>query len=257
MTDIIVTMQQELTRALQKPAQERRWAMLIDLRKCVGCHSCTIGCVSENKLPPAMNYRPVYEYEQGAYPKVSRTFLPKPCMQCDTPPCVDSCPVKGKDGATWKETGGIGAGIVAMNYTRCIGCQKCIKACPYESRTIDNGKFHTGGTPAIQKYETVSPFEYGMIVPRLPKDVLTRGVARKCHFCIHRLANGMLPQCITTCIGRAGYFGDESDPASLLSQVKKAHKVQILRDGKDKNGKNTEPRVYYVSNDNLGVLYGK
>jgi molybdopterin-containing oxidoreductase family iron-sulfur binding subunit len=256
MADNIVTMQQDLERALTKKAEERRWAMLIDLRKCVGCHACTVACVSENKLPPKVKYRPVFEYEQGKYPKVSRTFLPKPCMQCDKPPCVEVCPVKGADGATWKESQGIGTGIVAINYSQCIGCRKCVPACPYESRSIDLGGFHTDGTPAVQKYETMPSNEYGKLWPRT-KDVPTIGVARKCHFCIHRLANGMLPQCITTCIGRAGYFGDESDPKSLIAQVKAAHKLQILRDGKDKNGKDTAPRVYYIANENLGGLYVK
>lgn len=247
--DILVTMQKDLERALQKPAGKRRWAMLLDLRKCVGCHACTIACISENKLPPRMKYRPVFEYEEGSYPKPSRTFLPRPCMQCDKPPCVTACPVKGPDGATWKETRGIGTGIVPVNYAKCIGCSKCVPACPYGARTMDEGKFHGEGTPAIQKYETMPAFEYGNATPRV-KDNSPIGNARKCHFCIHRLANGMLPQCITTCIGRAGYFGDESDPQSLIAQVKKANKVQIL-----KARKGTGPRVYYVSDARLEVLY--
>ena len=251
MTDILVTMQQDLERALARKPEERRWAMLIDLRKCVGCHACTIACVSENKLPPQMKYRPVFEYEQGEYPNVSRTFLPKPCMQCDKPPCVDACPVKGADGATWKETAGIGAGIVPVNYLKCIGCRKCVPACPYDSRSIDMGGFHSDGTPALQKYETMPSYEYGKLWPRTPGKVLN-GVARKCHFCIHRLANGLLPQCITTCIGRAGYFGDESDPKSLVATVKQANKIQLLRDGRDKNGKDTAPRVYYVAKRRRG-----
>ena len=106
--DILVTMQEDLERALAEPPEQRRWAMLLDVRKCVGCHACTVACVSENKLPPKLYYRPVYDYERGKYPNVSRTFLPRPCMQCDKPPCVAACPVKGKDGATWKETGRIG-----------------------------------------------------------------------------------------------------------------------------------------------------
>ena len=68
MTDILVTMQQDLERALKKPDKERRWAMLIDLRKCVGCHACTVACVSENKLPPKLYYRPVFEFERGTPP---------------------------------------------------------------------------------------------------------------------------------------------------------------------------------------------
>ncbi|MFZ5773887.1 MAG: 4Fe-4S dicluster domain-containing protein [Thermodesulfobacteriota bacterium] len=247
MSDILVTMQEDLTRALAKQPEERRWAMLIDLRKCVGCHACTIGCVSENKLPPKMQYRPVHEYEQGKYPSVSRTFLPRPCMQCDKPPCVAACPAKGE--ATWKETKGIAAGTVPIDYTKCIGCGKCVPACPYGARALDEGKFHTEGTPAIQKYETLPSFEYGKKWPRAGKNQPI-GNARKCHFCVHRLANGMLPMCITTCIGRAGYFGDENDPKSLIAQVKKANAVQVL-----KAGKGTAPRVYYVANIKLDALY--
>lgn len=249
--DILVTMQEDMERALKKKPEDIRWAMLLDLRKCVGCHACTIACVSENKLPPKLYYRPVFEYEQGKYPTVTRSYLPKPCMQCDKPPCVAACPVKGPDGATWKETKGIGTGIVPVNYAKCIGCGKCVPACPYDARTLDNGKFHTEGTPQLMKYETMPSFEYGKNWPRSGKNQPV-GNARKCHFCMHRLANGMLPQCITTCIGRIGYFGDESDPASLVSQVKKANRIQVL-----KPGKGTAPRVYYVADEKLEVLYGK
>ncbi len=247
--DILVRMQEDLERALQKPAEQRRWAMLLDTRKCVGCHACTIACISENKLPPKLYYRPVFEYEQGKYPQLTRTWLPKPCMQCDNPPCVSACPVKGADGATWKETKGIGNGIVPVNYGKCIGCGKCVTACPYNARTMDEGNFHTEGTPAIQKYETLPSFEYGKQWPRSGKNQPI-GNARKCHFCIHRLANSLLPQCITTCIGRVGYFGDESDANSLIAQVKKSNKIQIL-----KKAKGTAPRVYYVANEELDKLY--
>jgi tetrathionate reductase subunit B len=248
--DILVTMQEDLERALKKPPEKRRWAMLLDVRKCVGCHACTVSCVSENKLPPKLYYRPVYDYERGKYPNVSRTFLPRPCMQCDKPPCVTACPVKGKDGATWKETTGIGAGIVPVNYKKCIGCGKCVPACPYGARTLDNGTYHSDGTPELQKYETMPSYEYLAAWPREGKN-LPVGNARKCHFCVHRLANGMLPQCITSCIGRVGYFGDESDPESLVAKVKKASRIQIL---KAKAG--TAPRVYYVANEKLEVIYG-
>jgi len=248
--DILVRMQEDLERALKKPADKRRWAMLLDLRKCVGCHACTIGCISENKLPPKTAYRPVFEYEQGAYPKPSRTFLPRPCMQCDKPPCVAACPVKGTDGATWKETKGNGSGIVMINYDKCIGCSKCVPACPYSARTMDDGTFHTADQ-GLQKYETLPAFEYGKTTPRV-KDNSPIGNARKCHFCLHRLVSGQLPMCITTCIGRAGYFGDESDAGSLITQVKKGNKVQIL---KEKKG--TAPRVYYIANEKLEVLYGR
>lgn len=248
--DMLMVMQEDLERALKKGTEGRRWAMLIDLRKCVGCHACTIACVSENKLPPGLYYRPVYEYEQGKFPKVKRTWLPRPCMQCDNPPCVGACPVKGPDGATWKESNGIGSGIVPMDYAKCIGCGKCVPACPYQARTMDDGSYHTAGTPQLQVYETLPAFEYGRRLERKDR-ALPVGKARKCHFCIHRLANGLLPQCITTCIGRAGYFGDESDPESLIARVKNDHKVQVL---KKKLG--TGPRVYYIADEKLEVIHG-
>jgi molybdopterin-containing oxidoreductase family iron-sulfur binding subunit len=249
--DILVRMQEDLARALAKPAGERRWAMLVDLRRCTGCRACTVGCVSENKLPPQLWYRPVHDYEQGKYPDVSRTWLPRPCMQCDKPPCVAACPVKGPQGATWKESQGIGAGIVPINYEKCIGCEQCIPACPYGARTMDAGKFHSEGTPELMRYETMASFEYGKQWLRGGNNPPI-GKARKCHFCLHRLAAGQIPTCISTCVCRAGYFGDESDPQSLIAEVKKANKVQVL-----KPGKGTKPRVYYIAQEKLEVLYGK
>ena len=248
--DVLVTMQGDLERALARPAEQRRWAMLVDLRKCVGCHSCTIACASENKLPPKLWYRPVFERERGAYPKVTRTYLPRPCMQCDAPPCVEACPSKGPGGATWKETKGIGAGTVPIDYAKCVGCGKCVPACPYGARTVDAGGFHGDGTPAVMAYESKPAFEYGVASPRVA-GAPPIGKARKCHFCLQRLAAGQLPACISTCIGRAGLFGDESDPQSLIARAKKANPVQLLE-----SRAGTGPRVYYVSDVKLEVLHG-
>src|SRR3972149_7184596 len=57
--NLLLRMQRELRRALKKPIEQRRWAMVIDLSKCIGCSACTIACVAENKLPPGVVYRPV------------------------------------------------------------------------------------------------------------------------------------------------------------------------------------------------------
>jgi molybdopterin-containing oxidoreductase family iron-sulfur binding subunit len=65
----------------------------------------------------------------------------------------------------------------------------------------------------------------------------------------------MLTMCTTTCTCRANYFGDESDPESLIAKVKKANKVveitkvsdQDPQTGKVAFGKSvTKPRVYYI-----------
>ncbi len=240
--DVLLRMQADVQRALQKPVEQRRWVMVIDLRKCVGCSACTIACVAENKLPPGVVYRPVVETEIGTYPNVTRRFLPRPCMQCDNPPCVPVCPV----GATWKDENG----IVVIDYDACIGCRYCIPACPYAARTFDFGTTYTQPTPVAEgvvlgrdgseEYERVANFEYRRQWDRHGEDSPI-GNVRKCHFCLHRLNEGMLPACVTTCIGRATYFGDANDPDSLVSELVASPNVMRL---KEELG--TEPRVYYL-----------
>ena len=80
--DVLVRLHEDLQRALKKKPEERRWVMVIDLRKCVGCTACTIACIAENKLPPGVVYRPVMVEEIGTYPNVTMNFLPRPCTQC-------------------------------------------------------------------------------------------------------------------------------------------------------------------------------
>ncbi len=67
------------------------------------------------------------------------------------------------------------------------------------------------------------------------------GNARKCHFCLHRLEVGQLPQCTTTCIGRATFFGDSNDPESLVTELITKNNVQTLLPHKG-----TKPRVFYI-----------
>lgn len=235
--DPLIIMYEDLQRAIKQNEKERRFVMVIDRRKCVGCFACTVACISENKLPVGVIYRVVYEEEKGKYPNLSLVFTPRPCMQCDNPPCVKVCPAD----ATFKSTKGISAGIVVIDYEKCIGCQKCVEACPYGARSIDKGIFFTENTPRFQVYEKGPFFEY-IKEWKKEKYNIPEGNARKCHFCMHRLNEGILPACTTTCIGRATYFGDENDKNSLVYKVlNEAPKVFKL---KDELG--TKPRVYYI-----------
>lgn len=229
--NILLRMQADLKRALAKPVEQRRWVMVIDQRKCVGCSSCTVACKAENQLPPGVVYRPVIEEEIGTYPNVSRRFTPRPCMQCDNPPCTQVCPV----GATFKRPDG----IIQIDYDVCIGCRYCINACPYSARSFDAGFYYTRNTPAEQAYEEQANFEYGKRWARANGSPI--GNARKCTFCVHRLDAGMLPACTTTCIGGATYFGDASLPDSLVSELIASPNVMRL---KEELG--TNPRVYYL-----------
>lgn len=225
-------MQRDLLKALNKPRGERKWAMVLDLRKCVGCSACTIACKAENVLPPGVVYRPVIDQEMGTYPNVTRRFTPRPCMQCENPPCVPVCPVK----ATYKREDG----IVEIDYKKCIGCRYCITACPYNARSSDFGEYYTKDTPSLEDYESRPNYEYHKKWPR-KKGKSPIGNARKCHFCIHRIERGFLPSCVTTCIGGATYFGDSNDSDSIVCRlIGKSNVIRL----KEEQG--THPKVYYL-----------
>jgi len=232
----LLRMQADLKRALGKPVAERHWGMVIDLKKCVGCNACTIACKVENNTPPGVTYHVVLEEEIGRYPNVTRRFLPRPCQQCEHPPCTRVCPVN----ATYRRADG----VVVIDYDVCIGCRYCLAACPYGARSFDFGEFYTvGQTPRVAEYDLSSNFEYGQEWQRNPANhnASPIGNARKCTFCLHRLEKGMLPACITTCIGGARYFGDLNDPDSLVAQQAASPHMMRL---KEELG--TEPSVSYL-----------
>jgi tetrathionate reductase subunit B len=111
-----------------------QYGMLIDVRRCIGCHSCTVACKSEHDVPAGVNRSWVEYVEKGEYPNVSRSFLPRLCNHCSEPQCVSVCPT----GATYKRPED---GIVVIDSGVCIGCKYCIQACPYDARFLNP---HTG-----------------------------------------------------------------------------------------------------------------
>ncbi len=251
--DVLLRMGRELQTAMAKPVEQRKWVMVIDRRKCVGCHACTVGCIAENKLPPGVVYRPVMTEESGEFPNVKLTFTPRPCMQCEQPPCVPVCPVN----ATWRRPDG----ITIVDYDACIGCRYCLTACPYGARTSDFGEHYTAGAAVGAPTGAAAPLagKSANAWERQPNHELGKswdrdaqglpgmhaspmGNARKCHFCLHRLEVGMLPMCATTCIGRATYFGDANDPRSLVTELLTKNHTETLLPHMG-----TKPRVFYIS----------
>ena len=78
----------------QPPRREgdptKRYAMLIDLRACIGCQACTVSCHIENAAPLG-SFRTIvsqYEVEHEDSGDIATFMLPRLCNQCDSPPFV-------------------------------------------------------------------------------------------------------------------------------------------------------------------------
>jgi Fe-S-cluster-containing dehydrogenase component/formate-dependent nitrite reductase membrane component NrfD len=106
-----------------------KYAFVIDQRKCIGCHACTVACKAEHDVPIGV-YRTWVKYiERGEFPNARRSFLVNRCNHCDDAPCVTICPTR----ALYKRPDG----IVDFDSSRCIGCKSCMQACPYDALYID------------------------------------------------------------------------------------------------------------------------
>ena len=107
-----------------------RYAMVIDLDKCVGCQACSVACSEEWEVP--IGYARTHIRNTGivgTFPHLTSAFHVAQCNQCDHPPCVLPCPT----GATYQGNGG----IVKVDQGLCIGCGYCVQACPYDARYLN------------------------------------------------------------------------------------------------------------------------
>jgi Fe-S-cluster-containing dehydrogenase component/formate-dependent nitrite reductase membrane component NrfD len=106
-----------------------RYGFVIDQRKCIGCHACTVACKEENRVPLGAFRTWVKYVERGRYPDTRRYFSVLRCNHCDDAPCVTICPTV----ALYRRPDG----IVDFDGDRCIGCKSCMQACPYDALYID------------------------------------------------------------------------------------------------------------------------
>ncbi|HTV12811.1 MAG TPA: 4Fe-4S dicluster domain-containing protein [Acidimicrobiales bacterium] len=108
-----------------------RYGFVVDNRRCIGCHACSVACKAENHVPLGVFRTWVKSVEKGAYPQTRRYFQVTRCNHCEYPPCAVICPV----GAMYRRQDG----IVDFDPARCIGCKACQQACPYDAIYTDPG----------------------------------------------------------------------------------------------------------------------
>ncbi len=180
-------------------------AFVIDVKKCVGCHDCQIGCKDEhvgNDWMPYAKPQPdtgqfwmkVNQYERGARPHVKVTYLPVLCQHCENAVCMAACKTEG---AMYKRPDG----LVMIDPALCNGCEECVDACPYGAIFFN-------------------------------KEL---NIAQKCTGCAHLLDRKWpiaVPRCVDNCHVDAIQFGEEAELD--LSGTEIFHPEY-----------GTRPRVYY------------
>jgi len=159
-----------------------RYTMIIDTRKCIGCFACHTACQQQNELPIEQSFIRFEDEESGKFPQVKYVVVPLQCQHCAYAPCVSVCPTtashKAPDGRT------------LVDKEKCMGCKRCMTACPYNSRIY----------------------------------LEQEGVVQACNLCMSLVLEGEEPACVTTCLTKARIFGDLDNPkgdfAKLLTQTR-------------------------------------
>jgi Fe-S-cluster-containing dehydrogenase component/formate-dependent nitrite reductase membrane component NrfD len=158
-----------------------------------------VACKEEHNVPVGVFRTWVKYIEKGEFPATSRHFGVMRCNHCDAAPCVDICPTQALYYRNDR--------IVDFDNSRCIGCQSCMQACPYDALYIDP----------------------------------TTSTAAKCNFCAHRIELKLEPACVVVCPTRAISAGDLDDPQSNVGTMIATQKVAVR-----KPHKATQPKLFYA-----------
>lgn len=171
--------------------QSKKWGMVIDLNRCIGCHSCVIACKAQNNTVAGRFSTRIVIDEVGTLNEPRKSFIPVLCNHCENPACETACPVN----ALVK----LPNGIVVADWNKCApekckpisnGIGACVAACPYNANFLDA--------------------RYGDRVD-------------KCDFCLGRVEKGLEPACVESCSSKARLFGDMNAPKGEFAEyLKKA-----------------------------------
>lgn len=159
---------------------KKRYAIDLDMMKCVSCSACVIACMDQNDVDVTTGqkaFRNVFDMESGSAGQETRfSHLSLACMHCTDAPCITACPSAclRKDPET---------NLTVYDTTNCIGCHSCAMACPF-------------GVPSFA----------------------ANGKMIKCDGCYVRVQCGMLPACVRACPTNALQLVDLDAPAEIPAE---------------------------------------
>lgn len=214
----------------------KRKGFLVDTSKCIGCRGCVVACKQWNQLPAEYNefkgsYQTIpdltgnnytiitfHEYEENG--QVKWYFAKRQCMHCLDPACMKVCPQKA---IYITDTG-----AVVRDNDKCVGCQYCAAACPFN-------------------------------IPRYNREI---DKETKCSLCAGRTTEGQDPACVKACITGALWYGDRDEvlkkAKERVSELKTEYPnanvygeneaggtniIYVLADEPEKYGFEKEPKV--------------
>jgi molybdopterin-containing oxidoreductase family iron-sulfur binding subunit len=208
-----------------------KWAMAIDLNKCIGCNTCVAGCNVENNVPVVgkeqashgrvMQWIRIDRYYSGTDDNPSLSHQPMLCQQCDNAPCENVCPVVATNHSP--------DGLNQMVYNRCVGTKYCSNNCPYKVRRFNFFNWRDSFAEGYYELPVVN------LVHNPEVTVRSRGVMEKCTFCIQRImearqhaieqgkdlkGSDVKTACQEACPATAIVFGDMNDQHSEISKYR-------------------------------------
>ena len=187
-------------------------AIYYDASKCTACRGCQAACKIWNELPSPIDFnageftgsyqnppdlhpatRLIITFEErereGSY-GVDWAFGRRSCMHCTDAGCVNVCP----SGCLYHDPDG--TGLVIFDEEKCIGCQYCRSACPFD----------------VPRHTGIGVAGVGIKM-------------NKCTGCVDRVRHGMAPACVDICQPNALEWGPRDEI------LEKAHaRVAVLKE---------------------------